>query len=346
MTAAGEGVARSDGKVIFVPGALPGERVRVEIVRRGAKFDRARVVEVLEPEGRQRHALPSRSCRRVRRMLAAARDARSPGRGEARDRARTRSSASRASGRRSCARRGLRAPSSATATTRGSASIAKARAHLRRARGRGGRIAPAGPGAPSRSTTLRGPRSAARRAPRGARRPRRRRRARWSSGSAPDGRATRRSCTGRPRCPAALDPTRIDAAIMLDGREPARARTRGAPWIHDVVLGSEVPDLGAFVLPGEHGRAPRVSRASCATSRGGGALARAARSLRRRRAVHDDGARGAPVVLAVEIDAASRPTTSGTTRRDPLRSVASANEPVGGRRCATSALAATSSTSP
>jgi tRNA/tmRNA/rRNA uracil-C5-methylase (TrmA/RlmC/RlmD family) len=53
MTAGGDGVARSGGKVVFISGALPGERVRAEIVHRGAKLDRARLVEVLEAKGRQ-----------------------------------------------------------------------------------------------------------------------------------------------------------------------------------------------------------------------------------------------------------------------------------------------------
>lgn len=52
-TAAGEGVARHEDKVIFIPGALLGERVRVEIVRRAARFDRARLIDVLDPVGRR-----------------------------------------------------------------------------------------------------------------------------------------------------------------------------------------------------------------------------------------------------------------------------------------------------
>lgn len=43
----GRGVARHDGKVVFVEGALPGEQVRIETLRRKPKFDNARVVEVL-----------------------------------------------------------------------------------------------------------------------------------------------------------------------------------------------------------------------------------------------------------------------------------------------------------
>jgi 23S rRNA (uracil1939-C5)-methyltransferase len=58
LGAAGEGIARHDGKVVFVPGALPGERVRVEIVRSGVRFDRARLVEVLEARGRRETPCP------------------------------------------------------------------------------------------------------------------------------------------------------------------------------------------------------------------------------------------------------------------------------------------------
>ncbi len=43
----GRGVARNEGKVVFIAGALPGERVRAEIVGRKAKFDRARLIDVL-----------------------------------------------------------------------------------------------------------------------------------------------------------------------------------------------------------------------------------------------------------------------------------------------------------
>jgi 23S rRNA (uracil1939-C5)-methyltransferase len=42
----GRGVAHADGKVVFVTGALPGERVLAEIVRRKPNFDTARTVRV------------------------------------------------------------------------------------------------------------------------------------------------------------------------------------------------------------------------------------------------------------------------------------------------------------
>ena len=44
----GRGVARHDGKAVFVSGALPGERVRAKLVRRHRQFDEAHVVAVIE----------------------------------------------------------------------------------------------------------------------------------------------------------------------------------------------------------------------------------------------------------------------------------------------------------
>lgn len=46
---AGEGLARLAGRVVFVPGALPGETVRAEIVQEKKGFARARLLEVLSP---------------------------------------------------------------------------------------------------------------------------------------------------------------------------------------------------------------------------------------------------------------------------------------------------------
>lgn len=43
----GRGVARHDGKAVFVDGALPGERVRAERTRRSRHHDEARTLEVL-----------------------------------------------------------------------------------------------------------------------------------------------------------------------------------------------------------------------------------------------------------------------------------------------------------
>lgn len=43
----GRGVARVDGKAVFVADALPGERVRAQVVRRHRQFDEAQCMEVL-----------------------------------------------------------------------------------------------------------------------------------------------------------------------------------------------------------------------------------------------------------------------------------------------------------
>ena len=43
----GRGVARSQGKAVFVPGALPGERVRYRVLKRRRQYDEAALVEVL-----------------------------------------------------------------------------------------------------------------------------------------------------------------------------------------------------------------------------------------------------------------------------------------------------------
>src|SRR5580693_1438317 len=43
----GRGIARLDGKAVFVDGALPGERVRLRIIKRRRQFDEAGLVEVL-----------------------------------------------------------------------------------------------------------------------------------------------------------------------------------------------------------------------------------------------------------------------------------------------------------
>ena len=44
----GRGVANCDGKVVFIDGALPGERVTYQLTNRRRKFDEGKVVEVLE----------------------------------------------------------------------------------------------------------------------------------------------------------------------------------------------------------------------------------------------------------------------------------------------------------
>lgn len=43
----GKAVAHNEGKVVFLNGGLPGERVRAEITRRKARYDQARVIEIL-----------------------------------------------------------------------------------------------------------------------------------------------------------------------------------------------------------------------------------------------------------------------------------------------------------
>ncbi len=47
LSHAGEGIGRADGRVIFVPFALPGETVQVEIVEDKAKFARAQLLSIL-----------------------------------------------------------------------------------------------------------------------------------------------------------------------------------------------------------------------------------------------------------------------------------------------------------
>ena len=54
----GDGVARApDGRVVFVPMLLPGERALVEVVERKSRFDRAQIVE-LHTAGEGRRAAP------------------------------------------------------------------------------------------------------------------------------------------------------------------------------------------------------------------------------------------------------------------------------------------------
>ena len=49
LVAGGDGLARREGKAIFVAGVLPGERVHVRLLESRKDFDRAALVEVLEP---------------------------------------------------------------------------------------------------------------------------------------------------------------------------------------------------------------------------------------------------------------------------------------------------------
>jgi len=49
FTHGGEGVARLEGKAVFVPGTIPGERVRLRVTDDRKRWARADLVEVLEP---------------------------------------------------------------------------------------------------------------------------------------------------------------------------------------------------------------------------------------------------------------------------------------------------------
>ncbi len=48
FTHGGEGVARVEGKAVFVPGTLPGERVRIQVTDDRARWARARLIEVVD----------------------------------------------------------------------------------------------------------------------------------------------------------------------------------------------------------------------------------------------------------------------------------------------------------
>lgn len=47
ITHRGEGVARVDGKAVFVPFAIPGEEVQIEIINEMKRFSRARIKEII-----------------------------------------------------------------------------------------------------------------------------------------------------------------------------------------------------------------------------------------------------------------------------------------------------------
>jgi 23S rRNA (uracil1939-C5)-methyltransferase len=55
LVAGGDGLGFIDGKAVFVPGVLPGERVRVRLLGHRRDFDRAALVEVLEPSRHRVH---------------------------------------------------------------------------------------------------------------------------------------------------------------------------------------------------------------------------------------------------------------------------------------------------
>jgi 23S rRNA (uracil1939-C5)-methyltransferase len=56
LVAGGEGLGYMAGKAVFVPDVLPGERVRIRVVEQRRDFDRAALLDVLEPSPRR--ALP------------------------------------------------------------------------------------------------------------------------------------------------------------------------------------------------------------------------------------------------------------------------------------------------
>ena len=59
LAAGGEGVARDQGRVFFVSGAAPGDRLRARLVQDKGRWARAELVEVLEPgPGRVEPACP------------------------------------------------------------------------------------------------------------------------------------------------------------------------------------------------------------------------------------------------------------------------------------------------
>ena len=49
MAHGGAALGRHEGKVIFVPYALPGEKVTVEVIEDKRRFARARLLEVHDP---------------------------------------------------------------------------------------------------------------------------------------------------------------------------------------------------------------------------------------------------------------------------------------------------------
>jgi 23S rRNA (uracil1939-C5)-methyltransferase len=58
----GRGLAVHEGKVVFVAGALPGERVRARVTKRHKRFDEAEAIETLAGMGRPAPCLHAASC--------------------------------------------------------------------------------------------------------------------------------------------------------------------------------------------------------------------------------------------------------------------------------------------
>jgi 23S rRNA (uracil1939-C5)-methyltransferase len=54
LAAGGDGVGRIDGKVVFVPGGLPGEQLVIKRTEDKRRFARAEIVEVLRPAAARR----------------------------------------------------------------------------------------------------------------------------------------------------------------------------------------------------------------------------------------------------------------------------------------------------
>ena len=50
----GEAIARNDGKVIFVRGALPGEQITVQLTEERRNYARGQLLEVLTPSPHRR----------------------------------------------------------------------------------------------------------------------------------------------------------------------------------------------------------------------------------------------------------------------------------------------------
>ena len=74
MVAGGDALGRiDDGRVALIDGALPGERVRIEVTANKADLVRGRVVEVLEASAGARRAAVRARAGRLRRLRLAAR---------------------------------------------------------------------------------------------------------------------------------------------------------------------------------------------------------------------------------------------------------------------------------
>jgi len=53
MSHEGRGIARVNGKTVFVFGALAGETVRIQVLKTTRKFDQATTLEVIEPSAKR-----------------------------------------------------------------------------------------------------------------------------------------------------------------------------------------------------------------------------------------------------------------------------------------------------